>query len=77
MMLFIVSNRQPVTFSEDKGNYNPNKSSGGLASGISSCLSSGNSSSPDKYGYNRVGSPGLSFYKAYNELSVHVLLTHI
>jgi trehalose 6-phosphate synthase/phosphatase len=61
MRLFIVSNRLPVTFSEDKGKYNLSKSSGGLVSGISSYLSSMNSSSLDKSGYNWVGWPGLSF----------------
>lgn len=61
MKLYIVSNRLPVTFKEENGNYVISKSSGGLVTGISAYLSSMNTSSLDKSNYNWIGWPGTSF----------------
>ncbi|MCE1164784.1 MAG: bifunctional alpha,alpha-trehalose-phosphate synthase (UDP-forming)/trehalose-phosphatase [Bacteroidetes bacterium] len=61
MKLFIVSNRLPVTFEENGGDYRLKKSAGGLVTGISAYLESMNTSSLDKTNYNWIGWPGISF----------------
>jgi trehalose 6-phosphate synthase/phosphatase len=61
MKFFIVSNRLPIAFTEERGEFKITKSSGGLVSGISSYLESINTSDLDKSSYNWIGWPGISF----------------
>jgi len=61
MKFFIVSNRLPIAFTEERGEFKVTKSSGGLVSGISSYLESINTSDLDKSSYYWIGWPGISF----------------
>ncbi len=60
MRLIVVSNRLPITVTEENGEYTIKESVGGLVTGLSSYLSTMKGSSLDKSGFVWVGWPGLS-----------------
>lgn len=60
MRLIIVSNRLPITISEENNDYKIKESVGGLVTGLSSYLSTIKGSSLDKSSFIWVGWPGIS-----------------
>jgi trehalose 6-phosphate synthase/phosphatase len=60
LRLIIVSNRLPITVTEENGGYSIKESVGGLVTGLSSYLSTIKGSSIDKSGFIWVGWPGVS-----------------
>lgn len=60
MRLIVVSNRLPITVTEENGEYKIKESVGGLVTGLSSYLSTIKGSSLDKSDFIWVGWPGIS-----------------
>jgi trehalose 6-phosphate synthase/phosphatase len=60
MRLIVVSNRLPITITEEKGEFKIKESVGGLVTGLSSYLSTIRESSLDRSEFIWVGWPGIS-----------------